>query len=78
MLVCKADCNFKRILSVNNTIPYFKNKTEADFAQYVCNYLPPDSKRQCREAFPSLATASANISASDISNNLGNYFYQIS
>lgn len=72
MLVCKVDCNFKRLLSVNNTI--FTNKTQTEFAQYVCNYLPPDSKRQCRVAFPSLATASENISASDLSNNLGNYF----
>ena len=72
MLVCKVDCNFKRLLSVNNTI--FTNKTQTEYAQYVVNFLPPDSKRQCRVAFPSLATASENINASDLSNNLGNYF----
>ena len=66
VLLCKRDCNFVRLLSINNTL-FTKNIT--DFAQKMASYLTPDVGKMCRKAFPSLEVK--NISASDLVNNLG-------
>ena len=49
MIACKQDCNFKRLLSVKNSV--FTSISENQFFKIVIKYLPPNAKLLCQSVF---------------------------
>ena len=63
---CKQDCNFKRLLSVDS---WFNDDVEA-FIMDIVSVLQPNVAAQCMKAFPTIATANANLSPTQLVNNI--------
>ena len=63
---CKQDCNFKRLLSVDS---WFNDDVEA-FIMDIVSVLQPNVAAQCMKSFPTIAAANANLSPSDLVNNI--------
>lgn len=65
MIPCKQDCNFNRLLSINNSFSI--NITQ--FVLNILQYLPVNSADQCRIQFPSLQSTLGNLQPSLLNNN---------
>ena len=64
--VCKEDCNFQRLLSVNSL---FKNNITT-FALSMVSVLRPEVASQCKAQFPTLASSMGSVTASQLKDNI--------
>lgn len=70
ILLCKSDCNFNRMLSVQSNFTNYALNDTTSFLKNIVIYLPTLASSGCRTAFPA-AKSSKLLSASDLVENLG-------